>query len=264
MFASRSRRMLEKAPEDKELNIREFAEGLWEAFSKWREEQGMDAPELDKSGMEIALSHGWLEPQDALRGEEAVCRGDAARILHEFLLRELGEADEEDWGAAKEIKDLYDCRACVRHVAQIVRKGIMTAEGALFERKKRVTAGEARRMFCRLWNPAKRCEASVKITHDSRNDVPRQVSKEEALQMLKERSGVRFWDVRTPGEFASGSMEGAENLPLLQLMAQPERAAADPESPILLGCDGGYRSEIAARRLKEAGYADVTYFGWKS
>lgn len=255
--------MLENRLDDQELSIREFAEGLWETFSKWREGQGMTQTSGD--GMETALLHGWLEPQDAMRKEEFICRGDAARILHEFMQRELGEADEEDWGAAKEIKDLYDCRVCVKHVAQMVCKGIMTAKDGVFVRGKHVTGLEAKEAFRRLLEPGTRRVADKKAAaFPERGSAPKKLTKEEALCMLKGCAGIRFLDVRTPGEYAAGSLEGAENLSLLQLISHPERAASDLETPILLGCDGGYRSEMAALRLKEAGYVNVSYFGWKS
>lgn len=215
--------------------------------------------------METGLLHGWLEPQDALRKEEFICRGDAARILHEFMRRELGEADEEDWGAAKEIKDLYDCRVCVKHVAQMVCKGIMTAKDGVFARGKHVTCLEAREAFQRLWDHGTRLAADKKmVLFRELENTPKKLTEEEALRTLKECGNVQFWDVRTPGEFAAGSPEGARNFPLLQLIAHPEQAASDLETPILLGCDGGYRSEMAALRLKDAGYVNVSYFGWKS
>lgn len=257
--------MLENTLDDRELSIREFTEGLWEAFSNWREVQGKGILRTNETGMETALLHGWLEPQDAMREEEFICRGDAARILHEFMLQELGEADEEDWGAAKEIKDLYDCRVCAKHVAQMVCKGIMTAENGVFARKKHVNGLEAEEAFRRLWDPGTRCAAEKKTADfPKQGNDPKKLTKEEALCMLKECAGIRFLDVRTPGEYAAGAPEGAENLPLLQLINHPERVASNSETPILLGCDGGYRSEMAAMRLKEVGYVNVSYFGWKS
>lgn len=257
--------MLENQLDDQELSIREFAEGLWETFSKWREGQGKGMPQTGGDGMETGLLHGWLEPQDVTRKEEFICRGDAARILHEFVQRELGEADDEDWGAVREIKDLYDCRVCVKHVAQMICKGIMTAKDGVFARGKHVKGWEAKAAFQRLLEPGTRLAADKKTAAlPEQVRAPKKLTKDEAMRMLKECAGIRFLDVRTPGEHAAGSPEGAENLPLLQLISHPERAASNLETPILLGCDGGYRSEMAALRLKEAGYANVSYFGWKS
>ncbi len=75
--------------------------------------------------LEYGRQRGWLEPQDLLEAEKPLLRRQAARILHEFLRKECGEADEADWGSAGELADLYDCRVCVNHVAQVYAKGIM-------------------------------------------------------------------------------------------------------------------------------------------
>lgn len=50
---------------------------------------------------------------------------DAARLIHLFFRYTKIEEDEENWDKAKILKDLYDCRSCVDHVAQIYVKGII-------------------------------------------------------------------------------------------------------------------------------------------
>lgn len=101
------------------ITIGEFVGLLWE---------GLNLPQ----SLEMARVHGWAEPQDVRLAGEVLCRNDAARLIHEFLKCELGEADEENWNAAKSLADLYDCHACVHHVAQAFCKGIMTAKGQAF------------------------------------------------------------------------------------------------------------------------------------
>lgn len=59
-------------------------------------------------------------------------------------------------------------------------------------------------------------------------------------------------DVRTPDEFAAGSLPGARNLPLDELGVHLE---ALPAGPVLTVCSkGGGRSQSAARVLREHGY----------
>lgn len=216
------------------------------------------------SGLDAALLHGWIEPQDVLRKEELLCRGEAARMMHEFLLRELGEADEEDWGVAKELKDLYDCRVCVRHVAQMVQKGIMQPQDGQFGIRNHIFAEEAVKEIDRLWKPWERLGTPVteKVIRAG-GVVPHRVSMAEARHMMEECGDIWFWDVRTVGEYAAGHPRGAKSFPLLQLLEHPGKAAPDPNAPVFLGCDGGYRSEIAAWRLTEAGFQQVYYFGWE-
>ncbi len=84
--------------------------------------------------LEYGRQRGWLDPQDLLEAEKPLLRRQAARILHEFLRKECGEADEADWGSAGELADLYDCRVCVNHVAQVYAKGIMGPMSCKLER----------------------------------------------------------------------------------------------------------------------------------
>lgn len=66
----------------------------------------------------------------------------------------------------------------------------------------------------------------------------------------------RLIDVRQPGEFAAGYIEGAELVPLGRL----SRACAewDHKQPITLICRSGHRAEIAQRQLRSRGFTDVT------
>ncbi|MFG2874343.1 rhodanese-like domain-containing protein [Streptomyces sp. NPDC048337] len=69
-------------------------------------------------------------------------------------------------------------------------------------------------------------------------------------------------DVRTPGEYASGHLPGALNVPLDRLTASLPRlrqAAVDKE--LLLVCASGARSLNAARTLSEHGITAVSLTG---
>ena len=259
------------------VSHREFVELLWRAFLGGRKEWA--------DGMEAALRHGWLQPQDLAVCEEPIRRNAVARILHEFLLRELGEDDEKSWGKARELKDLYDCRTCVNHVAQAVCKGIMLPEGLVFGMQRTLSLQEAKDMIERALDPDKRVaqfagddpmdeataerekagstQASRTCKAESTPDAACRLSKEEAKALLQSGENVLFYDVRTKGEYDRSHWEGARNLPLLQLLSDPRLAKEDPDALILLGCDGGYRSEMAARSLSQAGYRRVRYFGWE-
>lgn len=57
--------------------------------------------------------------------ENILEKRDAARLIHLFFRYTRIEEDEENWDKAKVLKDLYDCRSCVDHVAQIYVKGII-------------------------------------------------------------------------------------------------------------------------------------------
>lgn len=70
---------------------------------------------------------GIIDKHESEHPEEKVLRKDAARILHLYMLNVLNIKDEEDISQASVLKDLYDCRVCVNHIAQVYLKGIMKA-----------------------------------------------------------------------------------------------------------------------------------------
>ncbi|MEU5536572.1 rhodanese-like domain-containing protein [Streptomyces sp. NPDC020362] len=69
-------------------------------------------------------------------------------------------------------------------------------------------------------------------------------------------------DVRTPGEFASGHLPGALNIPLDRIRhALPELRHAAGRGDVLFVCASGARSENAGRLLAEQGVRTATLAG---
>lgn len=62
-------------------------------------------------------------------------------------------------------------------------------------------------------------------------------------------------DVRTPGEYARGSLEGAVNIPLDEL--RERLVELDKNKPVYVFCQIGFRGYIAARILSQNGFTDV-------
>jgi len=81
-------------------------------------------------------------------------------------------------------------------------------------------------------------------------------------QRIRELPDLQVVDVRGAGEFASGALPGAVNLPLPQLRSLLTRL--DPARPVLVNCAGGYRSIAAASMLRANGFTDVSDLlgGW--
>ncbi len=71
-----------------------------------------------------------------------------------------------------------------------------------------------------------------------------------------EKSGIRIVDVRTPAEWESGRIKSAEHLPLSDILDNHLPKAKKDEA-IVLQCGSGYRSNIAASIMKQAGYTNV-------
>lgn len=68
-------------------------------------------------------------------------------------------------------------------------------------------------------------------------------------------SKISLIDVRTPGEFAEGHIQGAVNIPLDDLRESLDRIPAD--KPIVLYCGVGLRGYLASNILRQRGYSDV-------
>ncbi len=84
---------------------------------------------------------------------------------------------------------------------------------------------------------------------------------EEAKEMIETTTGYALFDVRTPEEYAQGHIAGATNIPVDQLMADPEQYLPDKSQNVLLYCRTGRRSATAARMLHENGYQNIYDFG---
>lgn len=83
---------------------------------------------IGKDGIfERGMERGWLEYEDELYCDLSINRKNIARILHMFLLKEMGISDIPDIHRAGVLRDLYDCRVCANHVAQVYLRGIMDA-----------------------------------------------------------------------------------------------------------------------------------------
>jgi phage shock protein E len=80
-------------------------------------------------------------------------------------------------------------------------------------------------------------------------------------QLIK--NGAMIIDVRTAGEFSTGHIKGAKNMPLDKLMSQVTKIKKD--QVIITCCASGMRSASAKGMLKKAGYENVQNGGsWTS
>jgi len=76
---------------------------------------------------EKGRKEGWLEAEDEVFKDQEITRKNVARISHMYLLKIIGLSDL-DMNGAKGLKDLYDCRVCANHIAQVYMRGIMDAK----------------------------------------------------------------------------------------------------------------------------------------
>ena len=85
------------------------------------------------------------------------------------------------------------------------------------------------------------------------------ISPEAARQHLQQ--GALVIDVRSPGEFNSGHLPNAINIPLDGIETVLPRRVKDKNQMLLLHCLSGMRSGMAKQKLKSLGYANVFNLG---
>lgn len=86
-----------------------------------------------------------------------------------------------------------------------------------------------------------------------------QISAKDALEKLK--IGALVIDVRSPGEFGSGHLATAINIPLDEIETALPKRVKDKNQVLLLHCASGIRSGVAKSKLKSLGYANVFNLG---
>lgn len=72
--------------------------------------------------------------------------------------------------------------------------------------------------------------------------------------------GALLVDVRSPGEFGGGHLEGAVNVPVDQIGAKAA-SLGGKDRPIVVYCASGMRSARAAGLLRGAGFGEVHDLG---
>ena len=91
-------------------------------------------------------------------------------------------------------------------------------------------------------------EARQVVPEEGPTDVSRRLAAGEKLVVI---------DVRDPDEFRDGHLEAATNISRGFLEFRVGTAVSDPSTPVVLYCQTGLRSMLAAKALKDLGYSTV-------
>lgn len=111
---------------DEKITTEALLEMLREVLScKWQITVSDEERKCRESIEERGCRMGWLSSSDVKNKALLLERRNAARILHEFIRYELGKEDLKDISKAAVLLDLYDCKVCTNHVAQVYLRGIM-------------------------------------------------------------------------------------------------------------------------------------------
>ena len=89
----------------------------------------------------------------------------------------------------------------------------------------------------------------------------RQVTTEEAVNIMQTEENYVILDVRTAQEFASGHIPGAALLPNETIGTEDIPLLPDKDQLILVYCRSGNRSKQAAEKLAQLGSTNIVEFG---
>jgi len=86
-----------------------------------------------------------------------------------------------------------------------------------------------------------------------------QISDEQLMSLRKQ--GAVLIDVRTPGEFQQGAVDGAVNIPVGNEADAIKEHQLDTRKPVLLYCASGMRSSMAKGTYRKLGFSEVHNLG---
>src|SRR3989338_2424224 len=108
----------------------------------------------------------------------------------------------------------------------------------------------------RKWSNISTMKTLKQMLAEARQVVPEE-GPADLERRMKSGEKVVVIDVRDPDEFRDGNIEGSANISRGFLEFRIGTAVSDPATPIVLYCQTGLRSVLAARALRELGYATV-------
>ena len=89
----------------------------------------------------------------------------------------------------------------------------------------------------------------------------RQITMDEAVELMEEEDGYIILDVRTPEEFREKHIPGAINIPNETIGTAELPELPDKDQLILVYCRSGNRSKQASQKLVDLGYTNIVEFG---
>ena len=101
----------------------------------------------------------------------------------------------------------------------------------------------------------------------SKGEGYKRISMDEAKTLMEKEEGYILLDVRTKGEYESGYIPGAINIPLSNIDEKIISSLPDKSQMILVYCRSGNRSREASDKLSKLGYTNILEIGginaWK-
>jgi rhodanese-related sulfurtransferase len=101
----------------------------------------------------------------------------------------------------------------------------------------------------------------------SQDDSVKVLSPQEFKEQI-EKETVQLIDVRTPNEYQSGHIKGAENIDFYSPFFKSEFEKLNTKKPLYIYCRSGMRSRQASKQLIDLGFTEIYdlkggYSNWK-
>ena len=104
-------------------------------------------------------------------------------------------------------------------------------------------------------------------TSNNQTNTYRQITMDEAVDMMAQETGYIILDVRRPDEFAAGHIPNAINVPNESIGTDEISKLPNKDQLIMVYCRSGRRSKEASEKLVKLGYTNIVEFGgildWK-
>ena len=94
-----------------------------------------------------------------------------------------------------------------------------------------------------------------------RTSIYKNITAEEAKEIMDTQEGYIILDTRTQEEFDEGHIPGAMVLPHDAVLEKAESVLTDKDQLILVYCRSGRRSKLASEDLVALGYTNIKEFG---
>ena len=105
------------------------------------------------------------------------------------------------------------------------------------------------------------CASTNSMQDNSKDLTYKQISMNEAVELMESETNYIILDVRRSDEFASGHMPNAINIPNENIGEYEITELPNKDQLILVYCRSGNRSKQASEKLVKLGYTNIVEFG---
>ena len=228
-----------------------------------------------KSKYNIKTKYNIFTDITSFNPEAPLDRKTAAAYAHSFLLNAIGEEDEAEIDPAFKLADIYECKVCSMHIAQVYCKGIMEAKECkdnesrlYFDLAAYVDETEQDLIIRRMLDPHERVRhgdvrgpAGMEPNGREPNSYEHagngsRIVRHINISTLKNLDAL-FVDIRSRSEYELGTVYEGINIPMDELIRNPYCLPCDIEANVVVWSNDASRSEIVSKCLADAGYISV-------